>query len=154
MKLMVINGPNLNLLGSRQPNLYGRESYQDLLVKISQWSQQHSILVDCRQSNHEGDLVDWIQEAKTSHYQGLVLNPAAYTHTSIAIRDALLAVELPAIEVHLSEIKERENYRQISYIEDLTLATIQGQGIGGYILALDHLSTYLNQNCDQKGDDK
>ena len=123
MKLLILNGPNLNLLGQREPEIYGSATYHDLLALIQETAQRLGLKADVRQSNHEGDLVDWIQDAY-GVYDGIVLNPGAYTHTSIALLDALLAVGIPTVEVHLSDLKTREPFRQISYIRPACAATL------------------------------
>ena len=140
MKLYVLNGPNLNLLGIREPDMYGSDSYQALMDRISAHCRSKSIEVICRQSNHEGDLVDWIQEAYFEGADGIVINPGAYTHTSIAILDAAKAVRLPVVEVHISKIEEREDFRQISYIRQACVKTIAGHGLDGYLEAIDFLA--------------
>ena len=138
MKLMVINGPNLNLLGIREPAHYGRETYQDLIAKIEAHAKTLGVEVTCLQSNHEGDLVDFIQSAYGTH-DGIVINPGAYTHTSIAILDAAKSVSLPLVEVHISKVEEREDFRQVSYIRQACIATITGKGFDGYLEAIDTL---------------
>ncbi len=138
MKILVINGPNLNLLGIREPDKYGRESYTDLVEKIRTYAISHGISADVKQSNHEGDLVDMIQGAR-GVYDGIVINPGAYTHTSIAILDAVLAVSLPTVEVHISDVSKREAFRQISYIREACVATVMGHGTNGYLEAMDIL---------------
>ncbi len=138
MKLMIINGPNLNLLGIREPAHYGRETYTDLVRKIEAHAAVRGIEVDCRQSNHEGDLVDFIQAAYGT-CDGIVINPGAYTHTSIAILDAAKSVSLPLVEVHISKVEEREDFRQVSYIRQAAMATITGHGTDGYLEAIDLL---------------
>ncbi|MFR0734308.1 MAG: type II 3-dehydroquinate dehydratase [Oscillospiraceae bacterium] len=134
MKLLILNGPNLNLLGQREPEIYGSATYHDLLALIQETAQRLGLKADVRQSNHEGDLVDWIQDAY-GVYDGIVLNPGAYTHTSIALLDALLAVGIPTVEVHLSDLKTREPFRQISYIRPACAATLpwgwESRGTGG-----------------------
>lgn len=142
MKFIVINGPNLNLLGLREPDLYGAESYAALVGFIRSAAEEAGVEVEVRQSNHEGDLVDWIQEAYGS-FDGIVLNPAAYTHTSVAILDALKAVCLPAVEVHLTDVSRREPFRQISYAGMACLTTYAGFGFEGYRKAIDFLKRYL-----------
>ena len=134
MKILVINGPNLNMLGIREPNHYGKETYSDLIEKIK----KHDISVEFRQSNHEGDLVDYIQSAYQT-YDGIVINPGAYTHTSIAILDAVKAVGVPTVEVHISDVNSREDFRKVSYIRSACVLTISGHGTNGYIEAIDHL---------------
>lgn len=131
MKLFVINGPNLNLLGVREPGIYGKQDYNALIDFIREVCQREGIEVECFQSNHEGALVDIIQSAY-GKADGIVINPAAYTHTSVAILDALKAVALPAVEVHLSDIQEREAFRHISYPAMACIAQIKGKGFQGY----------------------
>ena len=138
MKLMIINGPNLNMLGIREPTHYGRETYQDLIQKIEDHAKALGIEVTCLQSNHEGDLVDYIQSTYGA-YDGIVINPGAYTHTSIAILDAVKSVSLPTVEVHISRVDEREDFRKISYIRAACVATISGHGTDGYLEAMDLL---------------
>ena len=138
MKLMIINGPNLNMLGIREPAHYGRETYADLIAKIENHAAALGIEVKCLQSNHEGDLVDYIQSAY-GEYDGIVINPGAYTHTSIAILDAVKSVSLPTVEVHISKVNEREDFRQISYVSYYCIKTITGKGFDGYIEAIDFL---------------
>ena len=140
MKLLVINGPNLNMLGIREPDIYGKTTYQDLVAMIEDHCAKKGIEVKCLQSNHEGDLVDFIQGAYFDDTDGIVINPGAYTHTSIAILDALKAVSIPAVEVHISDIDEREEFRKISYISSYCSKTIIGKGLAGYIEAIDHLA--------------
>lgn len=143
MKLYVLNGPNLNMLGIREPDQYGSDSYQALLARIEAHCKDLGIEVVCKQSNHEGDLVDWIQEAYFAHADGIVINPGAYTHTSIAILDAAKAVRLPIIEVHISKVEEREDFRQVSYIRTACIQTITGHGLAGYTEAIDLLYAHL-----------
>lgn len=138
MKIMVINGPNLNMLGIREPQHYGRETYADLVKKIEAHAVLRGVEVTLRQSNHEGDLVDFIQSAY-GQYDGIVINPGAYTHTSIAILDAAKAVSLPCIEVHISDVNAREDFRRTSYIRAACLATVSGKGTDGYLEAIDIL---------------
>lgn len=135
MKLMIINGPNLNMLGIREPAHYGRETYADLIKKIEDHAKALGIEVKCLQSNHEGDLVDYIQSAY-GEYDGIVINPGAYTHTSIAILDAVKSVSVPTVEVHISKVDEREDFRKISYIRAACIATISGHGTDGYLEAM------------------
>lgn len=142
MKLLVINGPNLNLLGLREPEIYGKESYEDLKLYISEFCRNAGIEADIIQSNHEGDIVDAIQNAY-GKYDGIVINPAAYTHTSIAILDALKAVGIPAVEVHLSDIETRESFRKKSYVSAACKKTITGKGFPGYIEAISFLQALL-----------
>ena len=143
MKFLVVNGPNLNMLGTREPNIYGRQDYAALEKLVRDTCAQEGIEVDVFQSNHEGAIVDRIQAAMNDA-DGIVINPAAYTHTSVAILDALKAVGLPAVEVHLSDVSTREDFRQISYARLACVKTIMGQGFDGYRQAIlflkDHIS--------------
>ncbi|MBQ3084937.1 MAG: type II 3-dehydroquinate dehydratase [Clostridia bacterium] len=139
MKLLVINGPNLNMLGIREPGIYGIETYATLLEKIQNYCQEKGIEVECYQSNHEGDLVDAIQGAY-GVMDGIVINPGAYTHTSIAILDAVKAIGLPTVEVHISDVSAREDFRQVSYIRAACVKTICGHGTNGYLEAIDFLA--------------
>lgn len=141
MKLLVLNGPNLNMLGIREPAVYGTKNYAALVEFIEQSAKEEGVEADCFQSNHEGVLVDKIQEA-LGVYDGIVINPAAYTHTSVAILDALKAVSLPAVEVHLSKVSEREDFRQISYAGLACLKRYEGLGFDGYREAIRFLKTY------------
>ena len=144
MKILVLNGPNLNLLGLREPAIYGSGTYADLLDFIRKSASEAGLEVDCRQSNHEGTLVDFIQEAY-GKYDGIVINPAAYTHTSVALLDALKAVSIPAVEVHLSDVSLREDFRQVSYVRLACLKTFMGLGFEGYRQALLFLKEALSQ---------
>lgn len=138
MKILVINGPNLNMLGIREPDHYGKETYADLIKKIEYHCAQKGVDVELFQSNHEGDLVDKIQDAY-QNVDGIVINPGAYTHTSIAILDAVKAVGIPTVEVHISKVEQREDFRQISYIRLACVKTITGHGTDGYLEAIDFL---------------
>ena len=138
MKLYIINGPNLNFLGIREPSHYGKTTYADLLDMIQNHATELGIVAECYQSNHEGDLVDKIQAAYRNA-DGIVINPGAYTHTSIAILDAVKSVGIPTVEVHISKVSEREAFRQISYVRAACVATVQGKGIDGYLEAMDLL---------------
>ena len=138
MKLLVLNGPNLNLLGSREPEQYGTETYEDLCQQIRRHADALGVEVTILQSNHEGALVDLIQEA-LGVYDGIVLNPAAYTHTSVALLDALKAVRIPTVEVHISDVTKREAFRQVSYVREACIATVAGHGFRGYLEAMDLL---------------
>ena len=138
MKILVINGPNLNMLGIREPSHYGRETYADLVKKIQDHCDEKGIEVSMYQSNHEGDLVDKIQSAY-GNTDGIVINPGAYTHTSIALLDAVKSVDIPTVEVHISKVEEREDFRQISYIRLACVKTITGHGTDGYLEAIDFL---------------
>lgn len=144
MKILVLNGPNLNMLGIREKNIYGNETYQDLLNTIKQTAEENVIEVEVYQSNHEGALVDRIQQAYFDGTEGIVINPAAYTHTSVAILDALKAVSLPAVEVHLSDVSQREDFRQISYAGKACVKTIMGKGFLGYKEAIQFLAERAN----------
>ena len=138
MKLLVINGPNINMLGIREPGIYGKNTYGDLLALIEQTAKDTGIAIDHFQSNHEGAIVDTIQAAY-GVYDGIVINPAAYTHTSVAILDALKSVSIPAVEVHISDVDSREAFRQISYPGMYCEITIKGQGLDGYRQAIQYL---------------
>lgn len=138
MKILVLNGPNINMLGIREPGVYGTDSFADLLVLLDRTAMEENIEIEQYQSNHEGCLVDKIQEAY-GVFDGIVINPAAYTHTSIAILDALKAVNIPAVEVHISDISRREDFRQISYAGMACMKTISGYGINGYREAILYL---------------
>lgn len=140
MKILVLNGPNINMLGIREPEIYGRETFGDLLTLLEQTAIEEHIEVEQYQSNHEGCLVDKIQEAY-GVFDGIVINPAAYTHTSIAILDALKAVGIPAVEVHISDVSAREDFRQISYPRLYCEKTIQGHGLAGYAEAIHYLKS-------------
>ena len=142
MKILVINGPNLNMLGIREPEIYGSKTYGDLCSMICSHCSRKGIDVDLFQSNHEGDIVDEIQESY-GEYDGIVINPAAYTHTSVAILDALKAVGIPAVEVHISDVSKREPFRQISYPGMACKKTIMGHGITGYREAIMYLKSQL-----------
>jgi len=139
MKILVINGPNINLLGLREPEIYGSKNYTALVEFIQAICADAGVEAECVQSNHEGALVDAIQEAY-GRFDGIVINPAAYTHTSIAILDALKAVGIPAVEVHLTDIKEREAFRQVSYVAEACEKTIAGKGFEGYAEAIRYLA--------------
>ena len=141
MKFLVLNGPNLNMLGIRQPHIYGTTTYAQLEDILNEHASSIGVELTVRQSNHEGTLVDWIQEARTV-YDGIIINPAAYTHTSVALLDALEAVELPAVEVHISDVTKREAFRQVSYVRQACVNTIMGHGIAGYTEAMSFLKEY------------
>ena len=143
MKLMVINGANLNMLGIREPSVYGNTTYLDLVNLIEEKAKERNIELKIVQSNHEGVLVDYIQQCYFEKYDGIIINPGAYTHTSIALLDALKAVNIPAIEVHISDVSKRENFRQISYISLAVIDRVIGKGINGYIEAMDILINKL-----------
>ncbi len=149
MKILVINGPNLNMLGVREPDVYGKESYADLLALIRGAASDAGVDVEIFQSNNEGAIVDIIQWAYCK-MDGIVINPAAYTHTSIAILDALKAVALPAVEVHLSDVGSREDFRQISYAGKACIKTIIGKGFEGYKEAIEFLKEYIMKEAAKK----
>lgn len=138
MKILVINGPNINMLGIREPDVYGRETYKDLCDRICTYSSEKGITAEVYQSNHEGEIIDKIQSAY-GNFDCIVINPAGYTHTSVAILDALKAVNLPCVEVHISDVSKREDFRQISYVRYYCEKTICGHGIDGYLMAIDYL---------------
>ena len=144
MKILVLNGPNINMLGIREPDIYGKNTFADLLALLEKTAWQENITIHQFQSNHEGALVDKIQEAY-GVYDGIVINPAAYTHTSVAILDALKAVAIPAVEVHISDVDNREDFRRISYAGLACIHTIKGQGIDGYRQAVVYLKEYLQR---------
>lgn len=143
MKILVLNGPNINMLGIREPGIYGKSTFDDLLALLEQTAREEAIEVEQYQSNHEGDLVDKIQSSY-GKVDGIVINPAAYTHTSVAILDALKAVSIPAVEVHISDVDAREAFRQISYVGLACIHTIKGHGLDGYREAI----LYLKQHCN------
>lgn len=138
MKILVINGPNINMLGIREPHLYGSQNYEALCEMIKKHADEKGVEIKLFQSNHEGSIVDEIQSAY-GKFDGIVINPAAYTHTSVALLDALKAVSLPAVEVHISDVSKREDFRQISYVRSACIATISGHGTDGYLEAIDIL---------------
>lgn len=145
MKLMIINGPNLNMLGIREKNIYGVVLYDKLVELIYSWCKEKNVECEIYQSNHEGDLVDKIQKAYFCNYEGIIINPGAYTHTSIAILDALKATDLPTIEVHISDINNREEFRKKSYIRDYCFMSIIGQGIEGYHIAINEMINKIKE---------
>jgi len=144
MKLLVINGPNINMLGIREVNIYGSENYKALLERLNNIALEENIELEHFQSNHEGAIVDKIQEAY-ENFDGIVINPAAYTHTSVAILDALKAVSLPTVEVHISKVSEREDFRQVNFIRDYAIKSFEGLGIAGYEKAILYLKNYLEE---------
>lgn len=143
-KILVLNGPNLNFLGIREPEIYGNKTYQDLCEMIENKAKELNIDIDIFQSNHEGQLVDKIQEAYYNKINGIVINPAAYTHTSVAILDALKSVNIPTVEVHISDINQREEFRKYSYISLVAEKQIKGHGFNGYLEAIDYLYQKYN----------
>ncbi len=144
MKILVLNGPNLNMLGIREPGIYGKNTFADLLHLLEETANELNVEIEQYQSNHEGALVDKIQYAY-GKVDGIVINPAAYTHTSVAILDALKAVSIPAVEVHISDVDSRESFRQTSYAGLACCKTIKGHGLEGYREAIHHLYTILNR---------
>lgn len=151
MKIVVINGPNLNMLGIREPDIYGKVSFEDLIQNIDSYAKEQGINVDFYQSNHEGALVDRIQQAYFEKADGIVINPGGYTHTSVALLDAVKATNLPTIEVHISEPNDREDFRKISFIRNACIKTISGKGIKGYLEAIDFLKSYLENGVKNEG---
>ena len=140
MKILVINGPNINMLGIREKNIYGAETYEDLKALLEKTFAEKGVEGEIYQSNHEGDLVDRIQQAYFDGTEGIVINPAAYTHTSVAILDALKAVAIPAVEVHISDIEKREEFRHLSVTAPACIAQIRGHGFESYTMAIDMLA--------------
>jgi 3-dehydroquinate dehydratase II len=140
----VLNGPNLNLLGTREPKTYGRATLSDVQKLCREAAKRHKLGIEFRQSNHEGEIVDQIHEAGAKAAAGIIINPGAYTHTSIAIRDAIAAVELPVIEVHISNIFARESFRHLSHIAPVAKASLCGFGVAGYALAIDGLAALID----------
>jgi 3-dehydroquinate dehydratase II len=140
----VLNGPNLNLLGSREPEIYGRATLADVEKLCRATAKRHGLAIEFRQSNHEGELIDWIQEARAEKAAGLVINPAGYGHTSVAILDALATLEAPVIEVHVSNIHARESFRRLTYVSQIARAVLCGFGIHGYALAIDGLAAMID----------
>ena len=141
MKILVLNGPNLNMLGIREPGIYGSSTYDDLVKKITDHCSEKDIEVECKQSNHEGTLVDYIQQAYFDKVDGIVINPGAYTHTSVALLDAFKSVSIPMVEVHISDVSTREAFRQVSYVSYAASKTIMGKGFDGYIEAIEYLAS-------------
>ncbi|MBR6118791.1 MAG: type II 3-dehydroquinate dehydratase [Oscillospiraceae bacterium] len=144
MKLLILNGPNLNMLGIREPEIYGNRTYNDLCKLIEDHAQEIGVEAEIRQSNHEGVLVDWIQEAR-GKFDGIVLNPAAYTHTSVALLDAVLAAGVPTVEVHISDPDQREPFRRVSYLRRACVACVKGKGFAGYPEAIDELKLRIER---------
>ena len=138
MKLLVLNGPNLNMLGIREPEIYGKETYDDLCRMVKEHAEKRGVEVSLYQSNHEGDLIDRIQMAY-GEIDGIVFNPGGYTHTSVALPDAVKAVGIPTVEVHISDVANREDFRQVSFIRSACIATVAGHGLQGYLEAMDLL---------------
>jgi len=144
MKFLVINGPNLNMLGIREPDIYGNRTYDDLVATTMEAAMDLGVETEFYQSNHEGDLVDKIQEAYFRHFDGIVINPGAYTHTSVALLDAVKATMLPTVEVHISDVDNRDDFRKVSYIRKACIATVSGKGFDGYTEALKILIKELS----------
>lgn len=144
MKILVINGPNINMLGIREVNIYGKDTYKNLLNLIDEVAHEENIETEEFQSNHEGDIVDKIQSVYKK-VDGIVINPAGYTHTSVAILDALKAVNIPTVEVHISKVSEREDFRQVNFIRNYSLKFFEGYGIEGYKMAIIYLKNYLKE---------
>ena len=144
MRILIINGPNINMLGIREKNIYGSKNYKDLIKYIKEYTEDKDIEIEIYQSNSEGQIINKIQEAYNL-YDGIVINPAAYTHTSIAILDALKAVNIPTVEVHLTDVDKREDFRKMSYVSYFAKKTIKGKGFDGYIEAID----FLKENYDK-----
>ena len=142
MKLLVINGVNLNMLGIREPALYGKKDYKSLVAEIKAHAKEIGVSVTCVQSNYEGEIVEYIQRA-LGVYDGIVINPGAYTHTSVAILDALKAVQIPTVEVHLTDVDAREEYRKVSYVSEYAFLRVTGKGFAGYIEAMDAIKERL-----------
>lgn len=145
MKILIINGPNLNMLGIREPSVYGKKTYSDLIDYIKEFSSDNAVESEFFQSNHEGAIVDAIQKAYYDKVDGIVINPAAYTHTSVAIADAIKATNIPTVEVHISDVDAREDFRKISYVKSVAIATIKGKGFGGYTEAITIIKDYLRK---------
>jgi 3-dehydroquinate dehydratase II len=148
--IYILNGPNLNLLGTRQPEIYGRATLADVEKLCRAAADQHGLAVEFRQSNHEGQIIDWIQEARAKKAAGVIINPAGYTHTSVAILDALLTLEAPIIEVHISDIRTREPFRRHSYVSQAARTVISGEGIEGYTRAVRELAGMIGAKTRTK----
>ena len=146
VRLLILNGPNLNLLGQRQTDIYGTQTLADIEAACTEYAQSRGCAVECRQSNHEGQLIDWIHEARAA-FDGVIINAGGFTHTSIALRDALLALEKPVIEVHLSNIYRREEFRHHSYLSAAVVGVICGLGLRGYLAAIDALADTLKKEA-------
>lgn len=147
MKVLIINGPNINMLGIREPEIYGNRTYEDLINYIEGAIKALGLEAEYFQSNHEGDIIDKIQSA-LGEFDGIVINPAAYTHTSVAILDALKSVNLPAVEVHISDIDEREDFRRVSLTKNACIASVAGKGFDGYVMAVKLILNHLQLNDD------
>lgn len=147
MKFLILNGPNINFLGIREPDIYGRQTYDDMVRLVQDKAAELGVEVSFYQSNHEGDLVDAIQKAYFDKTDGIVFNPAAYTHTSVAIADAVKAVGIPTVEIHISDVTKREAFRQVSYVRAVAVHTVMGQGLDGYAQALAYLVSYVRDRA-------
>ena len=145
MKFLILNGPNINFLGIREPDVYGNSTYEDLKRTITDYAVTKGVEVTFYQSNHEGDIVDAIQNAYYDKLDGIVFNPAAYTHTSIAILDAVKAISIPTVEVHLSDVNSRDEFRRVSYVREACIDTVCGLGFGSYTKAIDLLAAHLTK---------
>lgn len=143
MNILIINGPNLNLLGIREPDVYGKNTYNDLVNIVTDHAKRNNINIEIKQSNHEGQIIDFLHEAYFNKVDGIILNAGAYTHYSYAIHDAISSINIPTVEVHLSDITKRESFRQLSVIKDVCVTSIMGKGINSYIEALDYLKENL-----------
>lgn len=143
MNILIINGPNLNLLGIREPDVYGKNTYNDLVNIVTDHAKRNNINIEIKQSNHEGQIIDFLHEAYFNKVDGIILNAGAYTHYSYAIHDAISSINIPTVEVHLSDITKREAFRQLSVIKDVCVKSIMGKGINSYIEALDYLKENL-----------
>ena len=143
MNILIINGPNLNLLGIREPDVYGKNTYNDLVNIVTDHAKRNNINIVIKQSNHEGQIIDFLHEAYFNKVDGIILNAGAYTHYSYAIHDAISSINIPTVEVHLSDITKRESFRQLSVIKDVCVTSIMGKGINSYIEALDYLKENL-----------
>ena len=150
MNILILNGPNLNLLGIREPDIYGSETYASLLEKIERRAGERGVCVRFVQSNHEGALVDAIHQAFFDGFDGIVMNPGAYTHTSVALLDALKATRLPCVEVHISDPDTREDFRRVSYVRAACIATVVGHGTDGYLEALDLLIEHVRKSAKER----
>lgn len=148
MKFLIINGPNINMLGIREPAIYGSMTYKDLVASCLKWCEDVGVDAECFQSNHEGAIVDRIQQAYFEQVDGIVMNPAAYTHTSVAILDALKATAIPTVEVHISDVHTREAFRHHSYVSRAAVKTIIGHGVNGYKEGIEWLANELRKQAD------
>jgi 3-dehydroquinate dehydratase type II len=150
MRILVLNGPNINLIGGREPDIYGEKNYPEIVAAIQRHCRERGVEAEVRQSNHEGALVDFIQEAAGT-FDGIVINPAAFTHTSVALLDAVRAVGIPTVEVHLSDPDKREAFRRVSFIREACIGTVKGKGWAGYLEAVDRLLDHLSDRRTRPG---